>query len=544
MPAPPVLRRPVAWLAAGLTTVAVLTAAPAQALEPAATPAAPLRPDGALSARLATLQDLDPHAATAPALSMARSGAGSLVEDASGRVLVQVLLTDTDPTTVAALRRLGEVIDVRRTLQRATLLVPVAGLAALGEVPGVRFADLVPAPLHGTGVRTAVGRAAAARGKDCHPLRTEADGTVRAGTARSRFGVDGSGVRVGVLSDSYDVDPDAATYAYDDVRSGELPGPQNPCGYTTPVDVLAEGSSLDGTGLTDEGRAMLQGVHDLAPGAALSFASALGGPDMFAKQIRRLGRSGADVIVDDITYLTEPFFQQGVVDRAVSTVVANGATYFSSAGNSNTVYRGRDVSSWETPAVRLADCPLVEVPSSYGPLGRCVAFDPAGSDTGYDLTLASRGTITPVLQWAEPVNGVSDDFDLFVVDATTGEVLASSTTVQARSQTPVEYLSWTNRSPADRAVRVVVNRFSGKKTPRLKLTFVTMTGLQSLEHDRSAGPDIVGPTVFGHNGGVDAISVAAVPSNEGCAAPPTAPRRNRRDGRRGACPCRRRRRVP
>jgi hypothetical protein len=37
--------------------------------------------------------------------------------------------------------------------------------------------------------------------------------------------------------------------------------------------------------------------------------------------------------VDDISYLTEPFFQDGQVARAIDNVKANGATYFSAAGN-------------------------------------------------------------------------------------------------------------------------------------------------------------------------------------------------------------------
>ena len=60
------------------------------------------------------------------------------------------------------------------------------------------------------------------------------------------------------------------------------------------------------------------------------------------------------------------------------------------------------------------------------------------------MTIARGGSITPVLQWAEPEGGVDDDFDMFVVDAGTKQVLASSTTVQAMSQAAVEYVTWTN----------------------------------------------------------------------------------------------------
>lgn len=441
----------------------------------------------------------------ARALSLPPTGPGALVRDTAGRILVQARLTDTDEATRAALTRVATVLDVSDSMVRATLLIAPGDLDRLAALPAVTYVDLIPAP-----VTSAARDARPAAG--CHPVVSEA---VRAMRVRPvlRRGLDGSGVTVGVLSDSYDVALGAATYAKDDVRRGELPGSGNPCGRSTPVDVVDE-YVADGTTPTDEGRAMLQQVHDVAPGARLMFATAGGGPDVFAANIDRLRRAGADVIVDDITYLTEPFFQQGVIDLAASRATRAGVVYVSSAGNSNVVLDGRDISSWETPTTRLGSCPTFTAPTGYGDVGTCVAFDAAATDTTYDLTVAPGGTLTPVVQWAEPFNGVQDDFDLFVIDPTTGARLASSTSVQARSQEPVEYLSWTNTSARARPVSIVVNRHTGTGDPRLKLVFVTMTGVTSLEHAVPAPGDVVGPTILGHNGGADVLSVAAVPYDD------------------------------
>src|SRR5438094_236199 len=86
------------------------------------------------------------------------------------------------------------------------------------------------------------------------------------------------------------------------------------------------GTTAGGAGLTDEGRAMSQIVHDLAPGARLAFATANGGVTTMADNIRSLRNAhGSSVIVDDVTYFVEPMFQDGPVSVAVNDVTATGA---------------------------------------------------------------------------------------------------------------------------------------------------------------------------------------------------------------------------
>jgi subtilisin family serine protease len=155
-------------------------------------------------------------------------------------------------------------------------------------------------------------------------VTSQADATMLVAPARQAFRVDGRGVRVGVLSDSFDV-ADGLTNAADDVESKDLPANVK---VLRECDQIAEAGSC-----IDEGRAMLQLIHDLAPASDLSFHTTKGGEAVFAAGIRALAAAGARVIVDDVIYFSEPMFQDGLIAQAVNEVARRGVTYFSSAGN-------------------------------------------------------------------------------------------------------------------------------------------------------------------------------------------------------------------
>ncbi|HHQ13984.1 MAG TPA: hypothetical protein ENK16_03055, partial [Chromatiales bacterium] len=151
-------------------------------------------------------------------------------------------------------------------------------------------------------------------------VTSQGDTAIAADLARTSFGVTGTGITVGTLSDSYDCLGGAAA----DVSNDELPS-----GVTVLADETGCGSG------TDEGRAMMQIVHDLAPGADQAFHTAFGGTADFANGITELATvAGANVIVDDVIYFAEPMFQDGPIAQAVDSVKQMGVAYFSSAGNS------------------------------------------------------------------------------------------------------------------------------------------------------------------------------------------------------------------
>jgi hypothetical protein len=517
-------RGSVAWRAA---TLAVLAAC---LLAPGAAGAADLgSSDANLSPRLEALSSPSlrrvSKAAQAARVGLAASGPGSLLR-AGSRVLVEVRFDRGAAAGRPALEAAGaEVIDLSKRYQTATAFVRPADLAAVGGVPGVGGVTEVLAPI--------------LQGADCGGLvRSEGDAQLQAAAARASWGVDGSGVTVGILSDSFNRDAAAATHAAEDVANGDLPGPGSPCGSTQPVGVLADGDAAG----ADEGRAMAQIVHDLAPGAAIDFATAFLGELDFATNIRALANQGARVIADDVAYFEEPFFQDGPVAQAVNEVTAGGASYFSAAGNNNLIEEvggeEEDIASWEAPEFRdLGKCPTAIVAFSEKLEGEgepglnpshCMDFKPGAEageeDETFGITVEEGATLNVDLQWAEPWFGVGTDLDAFLLNEAEellepeieGEPVpvASIADNVNGSKKPFEFISFKNTGP-EQEVQLVINRFGAVEPPppppRLKFALLENGGgVRATEYPESSGGDVVGPTVFGHAGAQSAIGVGAV----------------------------------
>ncbi len=493
---------------------------------PTATLAAPTRtgsPRGRLSPRLsqlgAPLAGAADSTARANELGVPAAGPGSLVVRPSGRILVSIHVADVSLATEAAVVAAGaQVLNVSADTMTITAEVTAADLAAVSAAAPVRYvvevlapsvgsrksAGLTPPPT-GTATSAAAGPVTFA-GPACPTgVVSEGDAQLNAATARSSQVVSGAGVRVGVISDSYNARSGAAT----DVTTGDLPGAANPCGYTTPVTVQSD----VGLGLgTDEGRAMLQIVHDLAPSAPLSFATAYVGEADYANQIRNLKVNGAKVIVDDVAYLDEPMYQDGIVANAINDVTAGGVTYVTAAGNQDITIGGKDVSSYEaTGGYRPTNCPAgVDA----GTLD-CHDWDPGAGVTNADtITVTNGGTVQPILGWNEPQLGITTDLDLYLVDQSDGTIVAKShdDNVFGTSQA-FESFGYTNHSGLTKTYKLVVSRYAGNP-PQFKIIFMQLSGVTSVAFDTSAGGDLFGPALFGHSTAQSAAVVAAVPFND------------------------------
>ena len=221
---------------------------------------------------------------------------------------------DAYATNAAELRQALAGLGATQIRSRGPLVsarLPVRSLGALAALPSLRAARPVLATTH------ALPPVAVSQG----------DESMNTPAARAEHGVDGSGIIVGTLSDTFACNPApfqpgarTTTFAQD-LASGELP---------EDTEILDNGPC---GGAIDEGRGMAQLIHDVAPGAAIRFHSAFNSEFDFAEGIIELADADATVIVDDVGYFAEPFFSDGMIAQAVDIVAARGVAYFSSAGN-------------------------------------------------------------------------------------------------------------------------------------------------------------------------------------------------------------------
>ena len=298
----------------------------------------------------------------------------------------------------------------------------------------------------------------------------------RADDVQNTFGIDGTGVRIGVLSDSV----------------FGLAASQTSKNLPPDVTVIpGQAGSTTGGG---EGTAMLEIVHDMAPGAKLFFATALSPTSndaSFANNIRRLRfEYKCDILVDDIFYFNEHPFQDTIIARAVNDVTADGALYFSSAGNEGNLNDGT-AGVWEGDYLDGGTLTTLPFANEY----RIHSF----GDRLISNRVRARSTIGYALFWADPWGRSSNDYDLFILDATLSLVKGASLRDQTGTQDPYEFIGSAAIATGD---RVIIAKLASAQPRALHLN--SMRGQLALA---TAGQ------TRGHSSALNALSVAAVPAS-------------------------------
>jgi len=451
---------------------AAVPSVPAQAMQPASG-------DGAINPDLLALAEEYADYQRNPAPAGVPFTSGNHLMRIRGE-LVAIDVAGPDPAALeSALRDLG-MQELSRAGFMVSGLLPLAHLNDLAQLPDLRLARPSYA-LRMAGQTTSQGVQAMA-----------------ADLGRARYVLDGSGVTVGTLSDSYDCDTAAFTRAAADIASGDLPS-----------NVLILKDLTDDSRCIDEGRAMMQLVHDIAPGARQLFYTAFISEPDFADGIRQLAAAGADVIVDDIIYLSEPMFQDGFVAQAVDEVVAQGVPFFSAAGNNGRLgYQS---------AYRGTSSQPVQV-NTISRLYRPHDFDPGpGQDIYQQLLVPGGATISIVLQWDENFfslngnEGSRNDLDILLFNNPPGpQPIAGGLFSGAGNnigRDPVEILRYTNSGFNEEIVNIFIGkRDDGSPAPGF-LKYVIFNGSGSVINEYSDSSN--NSTIYGHANAAGALAVGA-----------------------------------
>jgi len=438
--------------------------------------------------------------------------------DRQNRVLVNVHLDGSMAMkdVKASLESMGASVVASNTSYRRGVLsayVPLGSVTSAARGHGVSSMALAHSPKAQVGLTTSQG-AALLRGDIVN-----AHGTL------------GSGVTVGLLSDSFNTGQlfGVADTAAVDVQNGDLPA----------ISIIPGGEGLkflielDPTTFgpqTDEGRGMAQIVHDVAPGAALCFATAFVSDVDFANNIVNLRADpgcAADVIADDVEYFNEPYFSDGIIAQAVDTATGLGAAYFSSAGNqAQSGYSSnlRFIDDAQARALTDQTVDLSQIPAGIDTSGGFHNFDPGSGVSVSQPLFLGPGPIFSV-QWDDPFDqqpsGISTDLAILFFDAN-GDLISEFTADDDNFSTnePIELFQLCTASkPNDPdhscdanvgVVQMVIARKDAGTHLAKRVKYIEFQGVLT---DLSGLITPQTPIIFGHTAAKGANSVAAVEYN-------------------------------
>ena len=398
------------------------------------------------------------------------------VDDQTG-VQVYLLLSEVTDDALNGLRAAGVTIEIPDAAHhRVQARVPPGRLEVVASLPGVNFVRLPNYAVHRVGSVT-----------------TEGDAILHADQARARYGVDGSGVKVGVLSDGIKgvfqkgcTSCGAATAG--PVASGDLP---DATGVRTAAGVLTSStggilgksfqanSDLEGlpsgfcafAGAGAEGTALLEVVHDIAPGAELSFANA--DTDVAFNQAVNFLAASNDVVTDDLGFYGEASDGTSAVSSNTAAALNNGANqiraYVTANGNAADEHYYGAYADSGTDGTSL---------SGLTTTGHLHLFQRGGDTTDvlnlgakpYNLiSLPNSGEVAIFLTWDDAFGKSANNFDLFLVKQSNGQIVARSTDVQSGAQDPVEIIDYTNSGANDFFQIVVQNVHDQAQAKHLNL---------------------------------------------------------------------------
>lgn len=401
-------------------------------------------------------------------LSAGQPNAPLIRNTSTNRVYIKAVSVAKTSTALAnQLKAIGATISARYG-RVVSASVPIALLARLDSLADLRFATPAYRPVYYAGSVDGLGATA-----------------IGSETASKQFSVDGTGVTVGILSDSFNKLGGASA----GVASGDLPA----------VNIVKE----DPFSATDEGRAVAEIVHDVAPGAGIAFytgdvsqADMAVGVTQLAKPVSA-GGAGAKVLVDNVGFFDEPIYQDGIVAQAINNAAATyGTAHFSAAGNA-----GRN-------AYESAFTGTSQTVPGVGS-GTFHDFDSsAGTDIYQPITLPAGQTFAITYQWDQPYAsaggaGSASTMGAYLLNPTKTAVIASADSSRIGLD-PIQVLAYTNNTGSTQTFYLALRQITGAAPGAMKYinlgqgtiaNYATNTGA-AFGHSLAAGGMSVGAASY------------------------------------------------
>jgi hypothetical protein len=368
--------------------------------------------------------------AAAAAVPVTDTGVESLARrDATGRLQIDVHFDCALAPPVAGLTAAG--LAVASSVKSGTLCVvegwasstAVAQLQAVAGVTRISAPSYVrPTPpralrpvLHGL-TRPSQQKQGAGPAIDQNGVSI-----MRADQFVAQTGTTGTGVTVGVQSVG------VASLSTIQAR-GELPAS---------IQVLYPAGNTS-SAQADEGTALFEEIHAVAPGATLVFC----GPSTFVdftSCMTQLINAGATILVDDTGFAGDDLMSQdNDQSAAIAQILSQNPTVmnFSSSGNSNGTYWEGNYSPVSAATTSL---PALSCPSGAGtPDAYVAAF---GSDTSETLTVTAYSSFSLLFAWADPPDQLTSHFDVFWFTSGNPTALGCLSTAAATSNEVTQSLS-------------------------------------------------------------------------------------------------------
>jgi hypothetical protein len=220
---------------------------------------------------------------------------------------------------------------------------------------------------------------------------------------------------------------------------------------------------------------MMEIVHDLAPGAQLFFSGPSTSTDM-VNSINYLKAQGCNVIVDDISFFGEGYFQDTSVAQAAESAVNSGVVYVTSAGNLGSQEHWQGIFAGNQPGYT-------------GGTSRLLNF--SGLNTPNNaITIPSGSTCIINLQWSDPFGASANDYNLYLAD-NFFSLVKQSTFVQNGNDNPFEQIVYTN-SGATATFYINVEKNTGAANREVEMTVYGNSSMQySTSSDELTGQEAV-----------------------------------------------------